>query len=63
LKFERDDMVNLVHKGQIAISKCKVYDVPSQVYLDYRAGMNLILKSFFEKLPVKPESIEILLSS
>jgi len=56
-------MVNLVHKGQIAISKCKVYDVPSQVYLDYRAGMNLILKSFFEKLPVKPESIEILLSS
>ena len=59
LKFEKDDMVNLVHKVQIAISKCKVYDVPSQVYLDYGAGMNLISKTFFEKLPVKPEPIGI----
>jgi len=46
-----------MHKEKITISKCRVYDVPSKVYLDYGSGINLILKSYLEKLPMKPEPI------
>lgn len=47
----------LVHRGNIAISKCKMYDVPSKVYLDYGSGINLISKRFFNSLPVKPTPV------
>ncbi len=64
LKLTKDEpTVNLIHKGKIAISKCKVYDVPSKVYLDYGAGINLISKSFLDKLPKKPKPLGIAYSS
>ena len=63
LKFNKENQVNLVHKGKIAISKCRVYDVPSKVYLDYGSGINLISKSYLEKLPMKPEPIGLATSS
>jgi len=64
LRFQKDDpSVNLVHKGKIAISRCKVYNVPSKVYLDYGAGINLISKSYLNKLPVKLSPIGISTSS
>ena len=49
--------LNLIHKGKIAISKCKIWDVPTKVYLDYGAGINLISKEFFDQLPNKPDPI------
>ena len=68
LKFDKElnkekPRVNLVYRGKIAISKCKVFDVPSKVFLDYGAGINLISKSFLDKLPNKPEPISIATSS
>ena len=68
LKFDKElnkekPRVNLVYRGKIAISKCKVFDVPSKVFLDYGAGINLISKSFLDKLPNKPEPIGIATSS
>ena len=60
LKLDKDNpIVNLVHKGKIAISRCKMFDIPSKVYLDYGAGINLISKSYFDKLPNKPQPIGI----
>jgi len=64
LKFSKNEpSVNLVHHGKITISKCKIYDVPSKVYLDYGAGLNLISKSYLEKLPMKPKPVGISTSS
>ena len=60
LKLDKDNpIVNLVHKGKIAISRCKMFDIPSKVYLDYGAGINLISKSYFDKLPNKPQPVGI----
>eukprot|EP00833_Pecoramyces_ruminatium_P017406 jgi/Orpsp1_1/1191438/evm.model.d7180000085824.2 len=64
LKLNKDEStVNLIHKGRIAISKCKIYDVPSKVYLDYGAGINLISKSYLEKLPNIPKPVGVATSS
>ena len=60
LKLDKENpLVGLVHKGRIAISRCKMNGIPSNVYLDYGAGINLISKEYFEKLPKQPEPIGV----